>query len=276
MITYNNQRVAVLIDTANLYHTAKHVYRSKVHFERLIHTIVGDRALMRAIAYAITSDNATETAFLETLTMSGIEVRTKPLITYRQGNQKADWDVGITIDAVALAMHIDTLILVSGDGDFAPLVRHMKSTGVRVEAAAFDQSVSQLLIDVVDWYHDLSQHTDTVLINQYNPTIVRNTKQNVVVPTNNVVSVANSDQNNEKVLSETPTSAHKISEKPAKVNRQIEVTKTISEQEKLATMRAGMKNVAMTKSVDAISSELATPESSPKKSPAKRRYYGKK
>jgi len=272
MITYNSQRVAVLIDTANLYHTAKHVYRSKVHFERLIQTILKDRSLTRAIAYAITSDNATETAFLETLTMSGIEVRTKPLITYRQGSQKADWDVGIAIDAVALASHIDTLILVSGDGDFAPLVRHMKAAGVRVEAAAFDQSVSQLLVDVVDWYHDLSQHTDTVLINQYNPTIVRNAKPDTSVRMDEHVAVTNTVS--EKNLA-TQSQASNTRSKPAKVNRQIEVTKTISEQPKAGPTVSDANKVGTTQPPSAQPETKSTDAQSPKPTP-RRRYYGKK
>jgi len=270
MIQYNSQRIAILIDTANLYHTAKHVYRSKVHFESLIHAIASNRSITRAIAYAITSDNASESGFLETLTAAGIEVRTKPLITYRQGNQKADWDVGIAIDAVALADHIDTLIIVSGDGDFAPLVTHMRSQGVRVEAAAFDQSVSQLLIDVVDWYHDLSKLSDIILINPRNPFMSRTETTGVSDTQSNGQNVFDKQTitapRNQKDIAQTKH----IPITTSKVNRQFELSNTITEQDKLATMHSGVKKVAP------VESATDTPVAVPEKETVKRRYYSKK
>lgn len=228
MISSNNQRVAVLIDTANLYHTAKIVYHSKVHFESLIHTVVGNRSLARAIAYTITSDNATETSFLETLTDSGIEVKTKPLITYRNGNQKADWDVGITVDAVALASHIDVLVLVSGDGDFVPLGIYLQSRGVRFEVAAFDQSVSQILVESSQVFHNLSEITDTILINRNSPISNRTSTQshgnniqinrlsNEKTENRSIVSRQNADKN---PTSQTPISNDNQKNKPRTTGR---------------------------------------------------------
>ena len=246
MISQTNQRVAVLIDTANLYHTAKYVYRSKVHFESLVRTVASGRSITRAIAYAITSDNETETAFLETLSSAGIEVRTKPLITYRSGTQKADWDVGITVDAIALAHHVDTIIIVSGDGDFAPLMRQLRSMGVRAEAAAFDQSVSQMLIDVVDQFHDLSTMTDSILINARNPIAKRqetDSPMNASVPLPNVgnTKTINSEKDVQPVaLRDNSRSRFK------KVNQQNTPTKTISEQDKLAEMHSRMTKIGVT------------------------------
>ncbi len=165
-ISYPHQRVAILIDTANLYHTAKIAYRSKVHFKNLISEVLYQRTLVRAIAYTITSDSGEETAFIQTLSSEGIEIKSKPLITYRQGNQKADWDVGITVDAISLIPKIDALILVSGDSDFVPLAHYARSHGVAFEVAAFSESASNRLLEVADTHHNLSDMTASILIHQ--------------------------------------------------------------------------------------------------------------
>jgi uncharacterized LabA/DUF88 family protein len=228
MISQTNQRVAILIDTANLYHTAKYVYRSKVHFESLAQSISKGRTITRVIAYTITSDSETETAFLDTLSSAGIEVRTKPLITYRSGTQKADWDVGITVDAIALAQHVDTIIIVSGDGDFAPLMRHLRSLGVRAEAAAFDQSVSQSLLDVVDDFHDLSTMTDIILINQKNPLQKRTETSSRPISSPTTQSVTDTRDTSTPAHEPNPSSAQPVVlVQTNKVNRQNGVRKNI-------------------------------------------------
>ena len=242
MISQTNQRVAILIDTANLYHTAKFVYRSKVHFESLVQSVSKGRSITRAIAYTITSDSETENAFLDTLSSVGIEVRTKPLITYRSGTQKADWDVGITVDAIALANHVDVIIIVSGDGDFAPLMRHLRALGVRTEAAAFDQSVSQLLLDVVDHYHELSNMTDTILINQKNP--IQKRLENIQRPISETQIQPTTDTRGTSTLihSSMTTSKHASAlVQPDLVNRQNRVQKKIISEPIPAEPRAQVK-----------------------------------
>ena len=159
------QRVAVLVDTQNVYHSAKHLYQRNVDFGRLVEHIVGERQLVRAFAYVIKSDlNEREVAFFDALLHKGIELRMKDLITFSSGEKKADWDVGLAIDAVRVASHVDAIILVTGDGDFIPLVEHLKSLGVLVEVAGFGQSTAAKLKEVADFYYDLAEAHREILL----------------------------------------------------------------------------------------------------------------
>jgi uncharacterized LabA/DUF88 family protein len=164
MIKRPEQRVVVLIDTQNMYHSAKHLYGAHLNFGRLVETVVGERQLIRAIAYVATSKTGEEKGFFGALTASGIEVKSKDVIEFASGERKADWDVGIAIDAVKFSDRVDSLILVSGDGDFVPLVEYLKAKGITVIAAAFGESTSKLLREAVDEYFDISEHTSELLM----------------------------------------------------------------------------------------------------------------
>ena len=166
-IKHPSQRVAVFIDTQNLYHTAKQVYNNaRVHFGRVVEEAVGDRSLVRAIAYVITTETRDEANFFEALEKLGIEIKTKDLQIFYDGSKKADWDVSIAIDAIRIAHKVDSVVLVSGDGDFVPLAQHLKQMGVQVEVACFDKSVSARLKEEADIFLDLSGDLDYFLINQ--------------------------------------------------------------------------------------------------------------
>ena len=119
---HKDQRVAVLIDVQNMYHSAKNLYRSKVNFSEILKTAVGGRKLVRAFAYVVKTKTGEEKPFFEALIKLGIETRVRDLQEFYGGMKKADWDVGITIDAVKTAAGVDTIVLVSGDGDFIQLV----------------------------------------------------------------------------------------------------------------------------------------------------------
>lgn len=158
MIKRPEQRVAVFIDTQNMYHSAKHLYGARLHFGKLVDEIVAGRNLVRAFAYVARSKTGDEKAFLEALQAAGIELRIKDVIEFSSGERKADWDVGMTIDAVKFSERVDTIILVTGDGDFCPLVEYLKAKGITVEVAAFAESTSHSLREVTDEYFDISQH----------------------------------------------------------------------------------------------------------------------
>ena len=100
---HSDQRVAVFIDTQNLYHSAKNLYNTKVNFGAIMDTVVGKRKLIRALAYVITTEAGDETQFFEALTKLGIETKTKDLQVFYGGAKKADWDVGLAVDAIRLA-----------------------------------------------------------------------------------------------------------------------------------------------------------------------------
>jgi len=86
------------------------------------------------------------------LRQNGYEIKTKLLRTRSDGSSKADWDMGIAIDAVNLADKLDIIVIVSGDGDFIDLVDHLKSRGVHVEAISFSESTNDDLIKTVNYH----------------------------------------------------------------------------------------------------------------------------
>lgn len=156
VIKHKAQRVAVLIDVQNMYHSAKNIYNSRVNFQEVIKTVVAGRQLVRAIAYVISTESGEEKPFLEALATIGIETRSKDLQTFPGGMKKADWDVGLAIDAVKLGNKVDAVILMSGDGDFVPLIDYLHQVnGLQVEVVAFDRSSSQKLKDVADDFLDI-------------------------------------------------------------------------------------------------------------------------
>lgn len=156
IIKHNSQRVGVFIDAQNLYHTAKHLYAKRVHFGKVVEAIVGDRQLVRAIAYVITSEAGDEQSFFEALQKAHIETKTKDLQIFADGSKKADWDVGIAVDMITMAKRLDSVILLSGDGDFVPALKYIQNAlGVQVEVAAFERSTSQSLIEQADSFLDL-------------------------------------------------------------------------------------------------------------------------
>ncbi|MFH1643322.1 MAG: NYN domain-containing protein [Patescibacteria group bacterium] len=161
---HKGQRVAVLIDVQNLYHSAKNLYTAKVNFGAVLRLAVAQRSLIRAFAYVIKTKGGEEKAFFEALVKLGIETRVKDLQEFHGGTKKGDWDVGISIDAVRIAPAIDTIVLASGDGDFIQLVEYLKNQGKRVEVIAFGRSASSALREVVDDFIDLEQDAKKYLI----------------------------------------------------------------------------------------------------------------
>jgi len=164
MIQRPDQRVAVFIDTQNMYHSAKHVFNSKVNFASLVDAVVGSRMMSRAIAYVAKSKGGDETAFFEALLAHGIELKIKDVQEYASGAKKADWDVGMAVDAISIASKVDVIVLATGDGDFVPLVEFLKAHGVICEVAAFTESTNARLREVADAFLDLSTEPERYLI----------------------------------------------------------------------------------------------------------------
>jgi uncharacterized LabA/DUF88 family protein len=158
------QRVAIFIDVQNLYHSAKNIYHSRVNFKEILKTAVSERNLIRAFAYVVKTKTGEEKTFFEALTKLGIETRIKDLQEFYGGQKKADWDVGLVIDAVRISPSIDDLVLISGDGDFAPLVEYLKNQGKRVEVMAFGKSASHFLKDEADEFIDLGKNQKKYLL----------------------------------------------------------------------------------------------------------------
>lgn len=164
IIKHKEQRVGVLIDVQNMYHSAKNLYQARVNFGEILKTAVSGRKLIRAIAYVVTTESGEEKAFLEALTKAGIEVKSKDLQIFPGGMKKADWDVGLAVDAIELSRNLDSIILVTGDGDFIPLVEHLKAQGQMVELIAFGKSASAKLQEKVHDFTDLGKSPAKYLI----------------------------------------------------------------------------------------------------------------
>lgn len=160
------QRVEVLIDVQNLYYSARNLYRAKVNFNEVLKQSVAGRKFIRAFAYVVRTKTGEEKPFFDALTKLGIETRVKDLQEFYGGAKKADWDVGLAIDAVTMAPKIDSVILLSGDGDYVPLVEYLQNThGCQVEVVAFGKSSSARLIEASDDFLDLDQNPKKYLLN---------------------------------------------------------------------------------------------------------------
>ena len=160
------QRIGVFVDVQNLYYSAKNLYNAKVNFANVLKTVTQGRKLIRAIAYVIKTEAMKEKTFFEALEKIGFEIRAKDLQIFHGGAKKGDWDVGIAMDIIEMAPKLDVIILVSGDGDFVPLLQHAASAGCRVEAAAFGRSASSSLKETVYEFIDLDKNKDKYLIKE--------------------------------------------------------------------------------------------------------------
>lgn len=164
IIKHKEQRVGVLIDVQNMYHSAKNLYGARVNFKEVMKSAVAGRKLIRAIAYVIKTETGEEKAFFEALTKMGIEVKTKDLQVFYGGLKKADWDVGMAVDAIRLLPLLDVIVLISGDGDFCPLVEYLRNEGRQVESIAFGKSASAKLKELADDFIDLSENQNRYLL----------------------------------------------------------------------------------------------------------------
>ena len=159
------QRVGVFVDVQNMYYSARFVYNAHVNFKTILQDAVKGRTLVRALAYVIRTEDLSKEKFFEALQHIGFEVRAKDLQTFYGGAKKGDWDIGIAMDCIELAPRLDTIVLVSGDGDFVPLIEHLKrALGCRVEVVAFGKSASAKSKEAADDFLDLDKDTKRYLI----------------------------------------------------------------------------------------------------------------
>ena len=164
-IKHKEQRVAVLIDAQNMYHSAKNLYGKKVNFKNVLKAAVAGRKLIRAIAYVIKTESGEEKSFFEALKGMGIEVKMKDLQVFPGGMKKGDWDVGMAVDAIKLSGFLDSVVLITGDGDFVHLMEYIKNAKpARVEIVAFSNSASGKLIEAADDFLDLEKDHEKYLL----------------------------------------------------------------------------------------------------------------
>lgn len=165
MMKHKEQRVGVFVDVGNMYHSAKNLYNRRVNFQEILKTATAGRKLIRALAYVVVSKTLEEQTFFEALSKQGFEVKMKDLQVFVDGSKKGDWDVGLAIDAIKSADKLDVVVLITGDGDFIPLVTYLKENrGCIVELLAFGETASAKLIEHVDDFIDMGKDTQKYLL----------------------------------------------------------------------------------------------------------------
>jgi len=172
-LKHPDQRVGVFIDVQNMYYSAKNLYGAKVNFGNIVKEAVAGRKLVRAIAYVVSTEGKEEQPFFDALYNLGIETKERPLQIFYGGEKKADWDVGITVDAIRLSPSLDTIVLVSGDGDYLPLVEYLQNQGKQVEVVAFGETTSGRLKEEADDFIDLGAEKSKYLIQDKKSEIIR-------------------------------------------------------------------------------------------------------
>ncbi len=202
-VANSNQRVGIFVDVSNLYHSAKNLYQGRVNYAELIKHLVGDRQLIRAMAYVVKSEGvepqhssretaaqnrarlaasaasadmignggSSEASFFEALEKAGFELRMKDLQIFAGGMKKGDWDVGIAVDAIRMMPSLDVVILVTGDGDFVPLVNYLKwGGGCVVEVASFRRSASSKIVEAADEFINIETIPRAIMKSRYRRT----------------------------------------------------------------------------------------------------------
>ena len=154
----STERVGVFVDVANLLYSARS-QRLTIDFGKLLDFLRGNRRLVRAHAYSPTSPQpGDDQMFLQAVKGLGYRITTKNYKTFSSGAKKADLDLDLCMDVVRLVegKAVDCIVLVSGDSDFMPMLDYCSDHGVRVEVAAFDESMSATLRQSCDLFINLS------------------------------------------------------------------------------------------------------------------------
>ncbi len=153
----HQHRLGIYVDVQNLYYAAKDL-GGKIDYRKLRDWIVAGRTLVRANAYTIINPNIPgQEKFLRALENYGFFLRTKVIKIYFDGNHKGNWDLGMAVDMIEDAPHLDIVAIVTGDSDFAPVVRLLKRLGVTVEVYSFLHTLSQELREAADRFFPLSE-----------------------------------------------------------------------------------------------------------------------
>ncbi len=121
------EKIAVFADVQNIYYTTREVYQRQFNYRALWQAISQRGNIVSAYAYAIARNDDKQKKFQSTLKQIGFTVKLKPYIQRSDGTAKGDWDVGITIDVLEQSTQVDTIVLLSGDGDFDLLLQHVNS-----------------------------------------------------------------------------------------------------------------------------------------------------
>lgn len=147
------QKVAIFADVQNIYYTCRHRYQKHFNYSAFWQQATAGRQVVGAYAYAIERGDTKQRGFQQILKDIGFQVKLKPYIQRSDGSAKGDWDVGITLDVLEMAEQVDTVILLSGDGDFQLLLERARERyQVSSEVYGVATLTAQALIQAADRY----------------------------------------------------------------------------------------------------------------------------
>lgn len=147
------EKIALFVDVQNVYYTCRQSFGQQFDYRAFWARVTMERQVVAAYAYAIDRGDEKQRQFQHRLQTLGFSLRLKPFIQRIDGSAKGDWDVGITIDMLEAATSVDTLVLVSGDGDFAILAERLRHHyGKRVEVYGVPALTAKALMEAADTF----------------------------------------------------------------------------------------------------------------------------
>ncbi|MDO6711637.1 NYN domain-containing protein [Aliiglaciecola sp. 2_MG-2023] len=154
------KNIGVFVDVQNVYYTCRQAYQKQFNYRQLWQQLSEHGNIIVANAYAIARQDDQQIKFQDALRHIGFEVKLKPFIQRSDGTAKGDWDVGITVDMIDQSAHLDEVILLSGDGDFAVLMGYIKTKfGVSTQVYSVPKLTAKTLSDCVDVYHSIEANS---------------------------------------------------------------------------------------------------------------------
>ena len=152
------KKVAVFVDVQNIYYTTRQAYGRQFNYRKLWQRLSAEGEIVSAIAYATHRGDEKQHRFQNALKRIGFTVKLKPYIQRSDGSTKGDWDVGITIDVMETARDVDTVVLLSGDGDFDLLLDKIKKKyAVSAEVYGVPALTANSLIQSASAYHRIEE-----------------------------------------------------------------------------------------------------------------------
>ncbi len=152
------QKVSIFVDVQNIYYTTKQKYNRHFDYNKFWAKATEGRKVENAFAYAIYTSDEKQKQFQNILRGIGFEVKLKPFIKRSDGSAKGDWDVGITLDVLEYAEKSDTIVLVSGDGDFDLLVHKVRNNfKIQVEVYGVPDLTSGALINSATKFYPIKE-----------------------------------------------------------------------------------------------------------------------
>ncbi|MGB0468169.1 MAG: NYN domain-containing protein [Pontibacterium sp.] len=150
------KKIAIFVDVQNIYYTTRQAYGRHFNYRKLWQRVAQEGEIVAATAYAIDRSDNKQRNFQDILKQIGFNVKLKPYIQRSDGSAKGDWDVGITIDIMEAAATVDTVVLLSGDGDFDLLLDKISTTyNVNAEVYGVPALTANSLIDAATHYHPI-------------------------------------------------------------------------------------------------------------------------